>query len=198
MKKIQIKKSRGTTRRVTIFNHIVIKIAIIDFKSFLKARRDLKGVNLREYKNEFENEASRMSDFTGLSIRKAKEYEMDGFPASYLLAGIMANLQEFYFSLFCHNDFAMTTYFSFFGLFNIQKKGDKIDFWSSDDLWNYVCKNSVYCNQPYCDSHVFTNVDNFCISKGKLKICDYGSRNVREFLNINGDRLFSRFIKPIK
>jgi len=198
MKKIQIEKSCGTTRRVTIFNHIVIKIAIIDFKGFLKARRDLKEIDLKEYEKEFEDEAVRMSSFTGLSIKKAKAYEMAGFPASYLLAGIMANLQEFYFTIFHRNNFIMPTYFSFFGLINIQKKGDKITFWDSEDIWAYVCKNSIHRNQPYCDSHVFSNIDNFCIDRGKLRICDYGSRNVQEFLNLNGERLFSRFIKPIK
>jgi len=198
MKKIKVKKGCGTTRRVFIFDHIVIKLAIINFKAFFEARKSLKGLSLKEHEEEFKEESVRMSTLTGFSIKKARGYEIAGFPTSYLFAGIMANLQEFYFTIFHRNNFIEQTYFSFFGLINIQKKGEKIDFWNSSEIWNYICENSLNCNQPYCDGHALSNIDNFCVDKGKLKICDYGSRNIQEFLNMNGERLFSRFIKPMK
>lgn len=207
-----MKRSYGTTRRVIIFNHVVIKVAKIDFKEFWKAvkrekeifsegQKGLKGYKhvmaiRRSFRKQYKEDVIRRSKVVNLQLPESRCYEQEGFPTFCLLAGIMANLQEFCFSLSYRNNFIMPTYFSFFGLINIQKKGDKIGFWSSDDVWNYVCKNSLHQNQPHCDSHVFSNIDNFCLDGRHLKICDYGSRQIQEFLILNGERLFSRFIKP--
>lgn len=209
-----MKVNCGTTRQVIIFDRVVIKVARLDFKKFWQALKQEKEIfsegekGLKGYKRilavkrsfckQRRKETEKRSEIINLKLPKGRCYEREGSPSFYLLAGIMANLQEFYFSLFFENSFIEPTYFSFFGLINVQKKGDKIDFWNSDDLFNYVCQNSLQQDQPHCDSHVFSNIDNFCIDGCRLKICDYGSRNIQEFLILNGERLSSRFIKPIK
>ena len=208
-----MEKSCGNTRKVIILDHIVIKFARINFKKFwqsLKLEKEIfsegkKGLeawkNILAIKKMFYKECQkdvRRSENIDLQLPKSRCYEREESPLFPLLAGIMANWQEFLFTIFCWNNFIQPTYFSLFGLINIEKRGDKINFWNSDDLFEYISKNSLSEKQLHCDSHVFSNIENFSMDGNHLKIHDYGSRNIQEFLILNGERLYSRFVKPNK
>lgn len=209
-----MEKSFGNTRQVIILGYVVVKFAKINFKKFWQALKLEKEVfsegkkGFEALKNiwtikkmfykEYQKDVEKRSEIIGLQLPKSRCYEREESPLFPLLAGIMANWQEFLFTIFHYNNFIQPTYLSLFGLINIEKKGDKIDFWNSDDLFEYISKNSLSEKQPHCDSHVFANIENFSMDGNHLKIHDYCSRNVQEFLNLNGERLYSRFIKPNK
>lgn len=131
-----------------------------------------------------------------MKILPGKNYEVYYRVPIYLLGGIMANYHERQFYKRTKNPFVMPTYFSFFGLFNIQKRGKKIDFWDMYGIWGYVYHNSQNPNQPFCDGHTLADPKNYCTDNGKLKLVDYGNRQVAEFLKINGENLYNNFKLP--
>lgn len=208
----------GTTRRVFVFKNVVIKIARIKiFKVFHGALlagklkwgiirkgewRKYRGrvrqtkANRPAQKVRFENLRLEKEKELGLIIPLAKNYEKYGSDAMFLLAGIMANRQEWQFSRQSRNPFIMPTYFSFFGLFNVQKAGLPISFWDNLDVWCYVCTNSQNEKQPWCDNHSLYELENYCLDGRQLKMVDYGSRFLAPFLEINGERLSQNFKLP--
>ena len=131
-----------------------------------------------------------------MKVLSTKNYELDLRVEACLFAGIMANHQERKFWKETKNPFVMPTHFSFFGLFNIQKRGAEIEFWDSRDVWHYVIVSSYDENQPWCDNHTLCEIYNFCIDNGKLKLVDYGNRQIAEFLRINGENLYNKFKHP--
>ena len=209
---MEIKK--GTTRIAFVFDYFVVKIPVIDFMEIFRTFyytqvlffKSIKKDGLKEYylkrlikkrKDAKENaeDILRRSEKLGLEILPLKFYEIRG--VKYLLFfGIMANLNEFIFYRKTKNIFVMPTYFSFFGLINIQKRGKEIDFWNYLDIWRYICHNSANEDQPFCSPHSFSKKENFCLDGDKLKMLDYGSRHVNNFLILNGERLFNNFVKP--
>jgi hypothetical protein len=148
----------------------------------------------RSIKNE-QDFITRRSKEISLEVIPLKKYEIFGL--RYLLfGGIMANWNEYLFYKETKNLFVMPTYFSLFGLINIQKRGQEITFWDYKDIWRYICHNSANENQPFCNSHSFAEKENFCLDGDKIKMLDYGSRHVHNFLRLNGNKLFNNFIKP--
>lgn len=100
----------------------------------------------------------------------------------WLFYGIYANWNEFLFYLETRHDFLVPTFFSLFGLMNIQKYGDAIGFDIADklDVSSYIG----------VDGHHFLNSGNFCYHRGALKICDYGSHETRKIITENGEKIY--------
>lgn len=107
-----------------------------------------------------------------------------------LLRGLFDNLMEYYFYLTNNSQFLAPTYFSFFGLLNIQKAGSSI---KTDHLnfkrqmrylTNWDCEN---------DGHTFANTNNFCIINCKLVIVDYGSIKTQQVLKNYGNIIAENF-----
>lgn len=205
---------KGTNRLVLIFDQVVVKFPLVKimrgFKEFcyrekkffkLIQKHDLKKHYLKKLteKEQFLKDEkefiARKSKQLSLKVLPKRAYETFGIRYS-LFGGIMANWNEYLFYQKTRNPFLMPTYFSLFGLINIQKKSRKIDFWSHEDVWLYVCRNSINENQPFCDSHSFDEIENFGLDGDKLRMHDYGSRHIREFLRLNGENLFNNFTKP--
>ncbi len=209
-----MKIKRGTSRTVFVFNHVVVKLPVIDLIGFFKASyyevknffKSIKKNGLKRYyqkrlirKRRFlrvdEKSVVERSKIISLQMLHHKKYEIFGLRRS-LFGGIMANWNEYLFYRETKNSFVMPTYFSLFGLINIQKRGQEITFWSYTDVWMYICHNSANKNQPFCNSHSFAEKENFCLDGDKLKMLDYGSRHVHNFLRLNGNNLFNNFVKP--
>ena len=168
-----IKIKRGQTRIVLIIgNWFVIKLPII----YLRA-----GLN-----NAFGS--IKRGHFISHEIKKYN-YLISGSVKRYLLAGLINNWKEFRFYKKSKLPILMPTYFSFFGLFNIQKAGQPISI-KSVDLW---CQLYGLTNgRIFDDSHTFNDPTNFCIERGRLKIIDYGEE-VHAVLTKYGYKIFNEF-----
>lgn len=212
-----MKKESGETRCVFIFKNIVIKIAMIywwniidkimdsllcdlkllkrGLRYYLDKKREEKKSCIKSL-SEYEEDRIINEKKMQMKILPTKSYEIHHTFGNFLLSGIMANLQEWQFYKQNKNPFCMPTYFSFLGLFNIQKKGEKIDFWDIHEIWRYVVNNSQNPKQPLCDGHALSEPKNYCTDNGKLKLVDYGNRQVAEFLKLNGKKLYNNFKHP--
>ena len=89
-----------------------------------------------------------------------------------LFKGVFANWCEFWLYLKTQNTFLQPTYFSLFGLLNIQRHGELCRL-KEINLW---CQLSELTNgKVFDDPHHFSNPRNFCLCGRKLRIFDYGS-----------------------
>lgn len=208
-----MEKALGSTRRVFVFKNIVIKFARIRFKKGIKGLTyywyfytKIRITNPKRYFEIKESRKKRHAEFEQYRLEQEKDikmkilfikrYEQNGSPAQMFFSGIMANLQEYKFYRKNKNLFVMPTYFTFFGLFNIQKRGTKIDFWENKDVWSYLLKNIQNYGQAFQDGHTLSEIENYCLDDGFLKIVDYGSRRLEPFLLLHGENLFYNFKAP--
>lgn len=105
-----------------------------------------------------------------------------------LFGGIYHNWSEFLFFLRTRHGFCQPTYFSLFGLVNIQKLGEQMDLgwvYEKEWWWNRVYHRflvPILEKSKYSDGHHFFNQNNFTFYKGKLFLLDYGSRVTRKIL----------------
>ncbi|OGZ85160.1 MAG: hypothetical protein A2599_02625 [Candidatus Staskawiczbacteria bacterium RIFOXYD1_FULL_39_28] len=109
---------------------------------------------------------------------------------SQVFGGIMVNWQEF---LFFHNTkhpFLQPTYFSFFGLINIQKMGKPCHI-DAGALWSQFYK--LTNGGAWADPHHFKNPGNFCFDDGRLRIFDYGSKKTQGIITEYGITIFESF-----
>jgi hypothetical protein len=179
---------KGTTRIVFVFHHIVIKLPVIEIKRsfkqiYLSTTRFFKSVKKNGLKKHYLQQKKTKQNFLQeeqeyiiktsktlfLELVPCKQYEILSLP--YLLfGGIMANWNEYVFYKQTKNVFVMPTYFSLFGLVNIQKRGYEIVFWQEKDVWMYICDNSLNQQQPFCHSHSFNQVENFCLDNGNMTV----------------------------
>ena len=108
----------------------------------------------------------------------------------FLFHGIVDNWREFMFFQRTRNVFLQPTYFSFFGLFNIQKTSEPctLDY---KDLWCQLYE--ITSGKVYVDGHHFKNPDNFCFANGKLRILDYGSKKIHGVIAEFGAKILESF-----
>lgn len=204
-----MKTQKGTTRRVFIFKHVVIKIALIRwatiFKIFEQEFVFIKkhGLDYFSLKNKKREDFARIICFEdkekfGIKVVTLKRHEVDSnMILYYLLLGILPNIQERRFYKKTKNPFVMPTYFSFFGLVNIQKRGKQIYFWGDNDVFRYLCQNSQNRNQPHVDGHTLSEIENFVLDNDNhMKLVDYGNKQVAPFLEMNGENLYNNFKLP--
>ena len=108
-----------------------------------------------------------------------------------LKQGVLDNVAEYKFYRDNKNNiFLMPTYLTLFGWINIQKAGSKLRM-DNTSLW---CQLVEMTNkETWCNPHVFANSDNFCVVKGRLKIVDYGSERIHDFLKKWSDKIYTDF-----
>lgn len=78
----------------------------------------------------------------------------------FMLNGIGSNLSEFWFYLKTRNKFAWPTYFSFFGLVNIQRLGTNPNFWDINQIYFII---SNVAGRDVKDGHTFTESNNYIL-----------------------------------
>ncbi len=107
-----------------------------------------------------------------------------------LFRGLVANWREFWFYLKTRHSFLQPTYFSLFGLLNIQRYDEPCRL-QNVDLW---CQLYEMTNgQVFDDSHHFENPHNFCFHNGKLRMLDYGSRRTWGVISNYGAKIIEHF-----
>jgi len=107
-----------------------------------------------------------------------------------MFGGMYSNWLEYLFWKRTKNPFLKPTYFSLFGLLNIQKYGklcelEYIDFWFQ---LRELTKENVYDNP-----HHFSNPKNFTLENGKLQLVDYGSVRVYRVIAKYGRKIATEF-----
>lgn len=208
-----MKKIVGTTRVVFVGKSLVFKFPRFNWKEikdvlFSEINMFLKHSKRDGFKNHFIRTLKNRRDLSralkstkktmsrGLKTLPRYRYEIVAFNV-FVLGGLMANWNEFIFWLKTRNKFLLPTYFSFFGLINIQKKGEVL-IWEEGDFFVFLQRNSKEKDQVFVDSHSFDNPQNFCIDNGKLKMIDYGSRHCRSFVVENWEQIQNNFPRPSK
>lgn len=107
-----------------------------------------------------------------------------------LFYGIIVNWREFLFFRRERSSFLLPTYFSFFGLFNVQKAGESCLI-SGMDLWLQFLE---FTERGVLEAgHHFQNPENFCINNGELKILDYGDKNTQLVVTKYGKKIQESF-----
>lgn len=113
-------------------------------------------------------------------------------PRTFLFRGLLENSREFYFFCKYQSQFLLPTYFSLFGLLNIQKKGKKeVETDLRKILWSQMVQ--ITEGEVWKDEHHFSNPKNFCNENGKLKIMDYGSPYAQGVLEKYADKIYEEF-----
>ena len=110
-----------------------------------------------------------------------------------LFGGILVNWKEFKFYWKTKNSLLQPTYFSFLGIFNIQRYG-KLCQSRPVDLWCQLRK--LTNNEVFKDSHHFDNPNNFCVDNGRLKMLDYGNNKCQLVIMLYGEKI-SEFFNPM-
>ncbi len=94
----------------------------------------------------------------------------------FVLRGLACNFAEFWFYMRTRNTFAWPTYFSLFGLCNIQKLATVIHY---DEVFDVFHAIENIAGADFRDRHCFAAHSNYCRRGGKLYLLDYGSANNR-------------------
>ncbi len=111
----------------------------------------------------------------------------------YLFRGIRANLRERRFYKSSRLSILVPTYFSLFGLVNIQRAGDIIEM-GIDDFVSEIMKLTNNDQSIHDDTHTLTNPANYVEMDGHLMIVDYGSSGCRNYLMKWGQEIYDNFL----
>ncbi|HEX8993711.1 MAG TPA: hypothetical protein VF803_00475 [Candidatus Paceibacterota bacterium] len=109
-----------------------------------------------------------------------------------LFGGLAANMSEFWFYLTTRSKFAWPTYFSIFGLCNIQRIGASPPY---SDVLYILAQIGMITKNRVRDYHCFANISNFALSGDNLYLLDYASRNSRDVLRTYGKALSVHFMQ---
>lgn len=177
-----MEKKTGTTRTVYIFKYFVIKLPLI---KIVKAYKHYMGLR--------KNESGR--ELMGRILQKRPFYETAHLIDSVrglLFTGIVHNWCEFWFCVkHGYPVYVAPTFFSFFGLFNIQKYGKRLDV----DLWKFrLAIDEITQKNSGKNAHVFYRPVNFCEIDGHVQCVDYGSHRTQEVLLKYGERIYNELI----
>lgn len=113
-----------------------------------------------------------------------------------VLIGIWSNLLECYFWYKTRHPVLFPTWFSFLGLFNIQKYGKPL----GNDEAGYVAfvidrlsnQETQFCEHGFEDPSNYTSVD------GRLRIIDYGSRRLWPIMTEYGHKIMQATVTECK
>lgn len=201
------KKISGTTRIAFLFKTFVIKLPRIRLRQgingFLAYHQEgLKIIWKLGYKKYRAIEKRRREIYREYleQIKGIPKYQIDNTYQKFLFDGIMSNYHEFVFSLSGEeNSFALPTCFSFFGLLNIQKRGQEFEMSHEEFRFRLerILKNAGILDtcEYWNDSHTMNNPRNFCRDKqGKLYILDYGNIRLHKFLREYGRLIQDNFV----
>lgn len=113
--------------------------------------------------------------------------------------GLRDNWKEFVFFIKYRKPFLQPTFFSLFGLVNIQKYGQIISRKKAREIKLHHQFWVLTEREFLDDSHHFVNSANFCISEdGHLRIVDYGSPATRTILLKWADKLEDVSLDPVQ
>lgn len=107
-----------------------------------------------------------------------------------LLNGTYQNWNEYRLWKRTHSPFLEPTYFSLFGLVNIQRYGKELDV-SDVTLWSQILDLSE--ETAWSNSHHFANPANFSFRDGTIRMFDYGGRGVEEVIIKYGESIVQNF-----
>lgn len=133
---------------------------------------------------------SREEDWQKIKRNWAYPVGVRGGTKSLLFQGLVANWLEFRFWRQTRNPFLQPTYFSFFGLFNVQRADDPCNL-GVNDLWYQIY--DFIGNDIADDGHHFANASNFGFRDKRLKMVDYGSRETQKIVARHGASIAERF-----
>ncbi|MBI2448103.1 hypothetical protein HYV44_00885 [Candidatus Microgenomates bacterium] len=102
----------------------------------------------------------------------------------------MDNWREFVFYIKTRHPFCEPTYFSFFGLLNIQRKAIPVPF--DDSEFRKKCVD-VMDRHIQRDNHHFEGTKNFSFRNGQLMMVDYGSPKTQGVIRDWGEKLMDNF-----
>jgi hypothetical protein len=108
-----------------------------------------------------------------------------------LFQGVFENWSEFWFCQQARNPMAQPTYFSFFGLINIQAIS-KPCMVNEREFRQYM-EHFLGSKEFYSDSHHFSRLKNFGLRHGRLIMVDYGTRQTQDVLRKHGTRMSQEF-----
>jgi hypothetical protein len=160
---------KGSSRIVLVFTKVVVKIPRVYFRRAFKAMYNsiVRGFFFKSMRN-------------GVYVHSS--------PRKFLFRGFVENWNEFIYYYKSKLVILQPTYFSLFGIFNIQEVGEKLE--TNVDLWNQLY--DVTDGMVVKDGHAFRNTDNFCKKDGYIKMIDYGSERTIQVLKKYGDEIFQQ------
>lgn len=116
--------------------------------------------------------------------------ESQNVVSGLLLRGIVANQRERFLWSRTHNPFLQPTIFSFFGLLNIQLYGKPHE-GRHMDLWDQVRR--ITKEEAYSNAHQFSEISNYTLDGGRLRMLDYGGRGSAWIVVKYGKRIVENF-----
>lgn len=168
--------AKGRDRIVIVIPEIGIVIKIIFVHAVMVTQQLYRYAKEREWKR-----------MRALWLR---DIEKRGGFINSLFGGWYANWNEYLFYRRTHNHFVQPTYFSLFGLINIQKYGEMCTTEDGDELvafWDEL--RALTANEVYADPHHFQNPLNYCMHDTHVRMTDYGNKKVQKVLEVYGDML---------
>ena len=110
-----------------------------------------------------------------------------------LLRGVVANTSEFIFYLRNRNNpFLIPTYFSLFGIINIQPLQRDVCT-SKDKVFQHLAKFTEFNELFKYGPHTFAEQSNFCVNKeGKLCVLDYAGTGAQKMIKKYGIKFNSK------
>ena len=127
--------------------------------------------------------------YMGMGSKQKYHWELFDEIVGVLFRGLTANWGEFLFYWQTGNAFLQPTYLSLFGLMNIQRAGEPC-LLKCEDLWFQF---DELTEGKVGDLHHFTNIENFCVYKGGLRMLDYGSPASRRVVAQYGTKIAKDF-----
>lgn len=188
-----MKIETGSTRKVIVFNSFVLKFPIfsqMDWKAVGLVIRFGISKYIWQDKNFEPNTLGTFFFFESLNVTMYPWTE-----------GIRSNWLEFYYFLITRNHFLTPTYFSFFGLINVQKKVVKIKMSRGQQSYPFnqlfPLINGYYRNAPistivpFC--HHMLKESYSWDDEGYLVMFDYGNKSVFPFILEKGEEVHRQF-----
>jgi hypothetical protein len=154
---------RGHYRIVLVFKNFVIKFPRIYFWS---------AIRIAIWAHYRGKEARSM-------VWKISNYNHELTIPKFLLKGIIDNWHECLYFKKTRSAFLVPTYFTFFGLFNIQARALP---WDYNNLNHYGLLYDLTRGEVSKCGHDFEDEKNFGIHKNRLKMLDYGSEKTQKIL----------------
>jgi hypothetical protein len=185
----------GTSRMVILLPRLGIALKFAQFHPFRVLRLLWNSIFHKKEKYGKLNWCQRTKkNFKRAFYNKSGEENLPFF-WMHLFQGLFDNISEFTFHLLnIKNKFPVPTYFSLFGIVNIQalqKNVCKKD----EDVWHHLCKSSSHKELWNSSKHTFSVAGNFSTDRdGKLKVIDYASKEVQRMIRKYGDKFHSVLI----
>lgn len=113
-----------------------------------------------------------------------------------IIGGLGPNLSEFWFYLKTRHPILLPTYFSFFGLLNIQSAQGRTPNQGPREFSrrNYdIIESEWPDHRRQKDQHHFIDPENFAIVNGKLRVRDYGGRGIQQAIMMAGKVLMEQY-----